>query len=74
LKPIWFTSFQPCGVRRHALRPEWLATYEAEHRRLDADLRRALRAARARTLDRLVEPLWVKAARRGGTRTGRRLR
>src|SRR5512147_2886591 len=42
IKPIWFTAFQPCGTRLHALLPEWLDAYEADHHRLDADLRQAL--------------------------------
>jgi hypothetical protein len=74
IKPIWFTAFQPCGTRFHALLPEWLDAYEADHRRLDADRRQALLAASARTLDRLVAPLRVKPSRRGGTRPGSLLR
>jgi hypothetical protein len=74
IKPIWFTAFQPCGTRLHALLPEWLEAYEADHHRLDADVRAALLAARARTRDRLVEPLRVKPSRRGGTRPGSLLR
>jgi len=74
LKPIWFTAFQPCGSRLHALLPEWLPAYEADHRRLDADVRRALLAASARTLDRLIAPLRVSVRRRGGTRPGSLLR
>ena len=53
LKPIWFTAFQPCGTRLHALLPAWLPADEADHRRLDPDLRQRLLAASARTLDRL---------------------
>ena len=52
LKPIWFSAFQPCGSRLHALLPEWLPAYELDHRRLDADLRGCLLQASARTLDR----------------------
>jgi hypothetical protein len=74
LKPIWFAAFQPCGARLHALLPEWLPAYEADHRRLDADVRRALLAASARTLDRLLAPLRVGLHRRGGTRPGSLLR
>jgi hypothetical protein len=74
LKPIWFTAFQPCGVRLHALLPEWLAAYEADHRRLDADVRQVLLRASPRTLDRLVAPLRVSWRRRGGTRPGNLLR
>jgi hypothetical protein len=36
LKAIWLAALQPCGVRRKACLPEWLADYEADHRRLDA--------------------------------------
>ena len=74
LKPIWFKAFQPCGSRLHALLPEWLPAYELEHRRLDADLRQCLLQASPRTLDRLVAPLRVGLARRGGTRPGSLLR
>ena len=41
LKPIWFAAFQPCGSRLVALLPEWLPAYEADHCRLDADVREA---------------------------------
>jgi hypothetical protein len=74
LKPIWFSAFQPCGSRLHALLPEWLPAYEADHRRIDADLRQCLLGASARTLDRLIAPLRVGLARRGGTRPGSLLR
>jgi hypothetical protein len=74
LKPIWFGALQPCGHRLHALLPEWLPAYEADHHRIDADVRKALLAASARTLDRLVSPLRSKAGRRGGTRPGSLLR
>ena len=74
LKPIWFAAFQPCGSRLHALLPEWLPAYEVDHRRIDADLRRTLLAASARTLDRLLCPLRSKAGRQGGTRPGSLLR
>lgn len=74
LKPIWFKSFQPCGTRLHALLPEWLPAYEADHRRIDADLRHTLLQASARTLDRLLAPSRVGLVRRGGTRPGSLLR
>jgi hypothetical protein len=74
LKPIWFTAFQPCGVRLHALLPEGLPAYEVDRRRLDADLRQSLLAASVRTLDRLVEPQQVNVSRRGGTRPSSLLR
>ncbi|MDB6123561.1 MAG: Integrase core domain [Pedosphaera sp.] len=73
LKPIWFAALQPCGHRLHALLPEWLPAYEADHHRIDADVRTALLAASARTLDRLVSPLRSKAACRGGTLDDRHL-
>jgi hypothetical protein len=74
LKPIWFAAFQPCGLRLHALLPEWLPAFEADHRRLDADLRHTLLAASPRTLDRLLVPLRVAARRLHGTRPGSLLR
>jgi hypothetical protein len=40
---------QPCGLRLRALLPEWLPAYEADHRRLDADLRHNLLSACGRT-------------------------
>ena len=54
--------------------PEWVPAYEAEHRRLTAEVREALLAVSARTLDRLLEPLRASAGRRGGTRPGSLLR
>lgn len=74
LKPIWFAAWQPCGSRLHALLPEWVPAYEADHRRIEADVRQALLAVSARTLDRLVGPLRSQAARRCGTRPGSLLR
>jgi len=74
LKSIWFNAFQPCGSRLHALLPEWLPAYEEDHRRIDADLRHSLLAVSARTLDRLLAPLRMGLARRGGTRPGSLLR
>jgi hypothetical protein len=74
LKPIWFTAFQPCGLRLHALLPEWLPAYETDHRRLDGDLRQTLLAASPRTLDRLLVPPRVVGRRLTGTRPGRLLR
>lgn len=74
LKPIWFAALQPCGRRLVALLPEWLPAYEADHRRIDADVRQSLLAASARTLDRLVSPLRVGTKPRGGTRPGSLLR
>ncbi len=74
LKPIWFSAFQPCGSRLHALLPEWLPAYELDHHRIDADLRQCLLGASARTLDRLLAPLRAGLARRGGTRPGSLLR
>jgi len=74
LKPIWFTAFQPCGSRLHALLPEWLPAYEVDHHRIDPDVRQCLLRASARTLDRLISPLRAGLARRGGTRPGSLLR
>ena len=54
LKAIWLAALQPCGVRLKACLPDWLAAYEEDHRRLNADVRQALLAASRATLDRLV--------------------
>jgi len=74
LKPIWFAAQQPCGSRLHALLPEWLPAYEADHRRVEEDLKGCLLAASPRTLDRLLHPLRSQSRRRGGTRPGSLLR
>jgi hypothetical protein len=70
LKAIWLAAQQPCGNRLVAMLP----AYEVDQRRLCADVREALLAASARTLDRLLAPLRVSAGRRGGTRPGSLLR
>jgi hypothetical protein len=74
LKPIWFAALQACGSRLVALLPEWLPAYEADHRRLDADVRQSLLPVSARTLDWLLAPLRVSLRRRGGTQPGSLLR
>ena len=74
LKPIWFAAYQPCGSRLAALLPEWIPAYERDHRKLKSDVRQALLAISARTLDRLLAPLRVSLQRRGGTRPGNLLR
>lgn len=74
LKPIWFAAFQPCGSRLAALLPEWVPAYEADHHRLNWDVRESLLAVSARTLDRLLAPLRVALRRRGGTKPGSLLR
>jgi hypothetical protein len=74
LKPIWFAAYQPCGSRLRALLPEWLPAYEADHRRLNGDVRQSLLSVSARTLDRLLAPLRTGLRRRSGTRPGSLLR
>lgn len=74
LKAIWFAAHQPCGSRLHALLPEWVPAYEADHRRLESDLKGSLLAASPRTLERLIGPLRSQRRRRGGTRPGSLLR
>lgn len=74
LKPIWFASNQPCGCRLRAMLAEWIPAYEADHRRLDRDVRRALLSVSARSLDRLLSPLRASCARRSATRPGTMLR
>lgn len=74
LKAIWLAALQPCGVRLKACLPDWLPTYEEDHRRLDADVRRALLAASRATLDRLLIPARIEHRRRATTRPGTLLR
>jgi hypothetical protein len=74
LKPIWFAANQPCGCRLRAMLEEWVPAYEADHRRLDRDVRRALLSASARSLDRLLAPLRAAHSRRSSTRPGTMLR
>ena len=74
LKAIWLAALQPCGKRLVAALPEWVPAYEADHRRLDGDVRQALLGASAATLDRLLKPLRVEHRRRGATRPGTLLR
>lgn len=74
LKAIWLAALQPCGVRLKACLPDWLPAYEADHRRLDADVRQALLSASRATLDRLLIPARIEHRRRATTRPGTLLR
>lgn len=74
LKAIWLHALQPCGVRLKAALPEWLPAYEADHRRLNADVRQALLCASRATLDRLLQPVRIQHRRRATTRPGTLLR
>ena len=74
LKAIWLHALQPCGLRLKGCLPDWLPAYEADHRRLDADVRRALLLASRATLDRLLAPARVQHRRRATTRPGTLLR
>ena len=74
LKVIWLAALQPCGERLKACLPDWLPAYEADHRRLDTDVRQALLTASRATLDRLLIPARVAHRRRAATRPGSRLR
>jgi hypothetical protein len=57
-------------VRLKACLPEWLADYEADHRRLDPDVRQGLLSASRATLDRLLVPARIEHRRRTTTRPG----
>ncbi len=50
--------------------PEWLADDEADHRRLEADVRLSLLSASRATLDRLLVPARLEHRRRVATRPG----
>jgi hypothetical protein len=70
LKTIWLAALQPCGVRLKACLPDWLSDYEADHRRLDPDVRQSLLSASRATLDRLLLPARVAHRRRTAPRPG----
>lgn len=74
LKAIWLHTLQPCGLRLKGCLPDWLPAYEQDHRRLNADVRRALLRASRATLDRLLQPARVQHRRRATTRPGTLLR
>ena len=74
LKAIWLAALQPCGVRLKACLPDWLPAYETDHRRLNADVRKALLQASRATLDRLLIPARIEHRRRATTRPGTLLR
>jgi hypothetical protein len=57
LRPIWQATDYACGRRLVAMLPEWIPAYEVHERRLPAEVREKLLGARARTLDRLPEPV-----------------
>jgi hypothetical protein len=57
-------------VRLKACLPEWLADDEADHRRLEADVRQSLLSASRATLDRLLIPARIAHRRRATTRPG----
>jgi hypothetical protein len=70
LKAVWLAALQPCGVRLQACLPDWLPADEEAHRRLNADVRRALLQASRATLDRLLIPARMEPRRRAATRPG----
>ena len=74
LKAIWLAALQPCGERLKACLPDWLPAYEADHRRLDPEVRQSLLSASRATLDRLRIPARVAHRRRAATRPGSLLR
>jgi hypothetical protein len=74
LKAIWLAALQPCGERLKACLPDWVPAYEADHRRLNPDVRQSLLAASRATLDRLLIPARVAHRRRAATRPGSLLR
>ena len=74
LKAIWLAALQPCGCRLKACLPDWLPAYEADHRRLDPDVRMALLNASRATLDRLLILVRIAHRRRAATRPGSLLR
>jgi len=63
LKAIWVAALQPCGVRLNSCLPDWLPAYEEDHRRLNADVRKALLEASCAMLDRLLIPARIEHRR-----------
>lgn len=74
LKAIWLAALQPCGVRLKACLPDWVSDYEADHHRLDPDVRQSLLGASRATLDRLLLPARLAHRRRAAPRPGSLLR
>lgn len=74
LKTIWLAALQPCGWRLKAAMGQWVAAYEEDHRKLDADVRKSLLTASHATLDRLLRPVRIEHRRRARTRPGTLLR
>ncbi len=74
LKAIWLQALQPCAVRLKGAMADWVPAYEADHQRLDGDVRQGLLSASRATLDRLLKPLRVEDRRRATTRAGTLLR
>jgi len=74
LKAIGLAALQPCGVRLKACLPDWRPAYEADHRRLNADVRQALLAASRAPLDRRLIPARLEHRRRATPRPGTLLR
>jgi len=74
LKRIWLAADQPCSRRLVALLPEWVPAYESDHQRLDPQVREQLLKASARTLDRLLREIRVRAEGRTRTKPGSLLR
>jgi hypothetical protein len=74
LRVIWESSDFPCALRLAAMLPEWIAAYESYHRPLKEEVRQKLLEASPRTLERLLAPLRLAAARRSLTRPGTLLR
>lgn len=74
LRPIWHATDYACGRRLAAMLPEWIPAFEADERRMPAEVRDKLLGASARTLDRLLHPLRLQAGRQSLTRPGTLLR
>jgi transposase InsO family protein len=72
LERIWLVANRPCAVRLQPMLDLWMGSYEQEHGRVAPALRQRLLGIRARTLDRLMQPVRKRHGVRGkcGTRPG----
>lgn len=72
LENIWLNADRPCGSRLVGIIPLWLRFYEKRFGDLEASTRQKLLEAKARTLDRVLQPVRRKHGSRGlsGTRHG----
>ena len=72
LENIWLNADRPCGSRLEEMIPIWLPFYEKRYGDLETSTRQTLLNAKARSLDRVLQPVRKKHGSRGlsGTKHG----